>query len=90
MKRYDTDEEGVMRQSAQGMYVFYIHLQARDLKMAELVGALPHEKGCAVNVCAFCHLAESYWRHIAEHEFTPRECTCPRGQLLAMLKETTK
>lgn len=52
-------------------------IQARDLKMGELVGALPHEAGCQVE---FDYI---------DGEALESGCNCPRGQLLAMLKETT-
>jgi hypothetical protein len=95
MKRFDyggCDEcsFGQLEESPEGDWMDADEVQTRDLKMAELVRALPHEHGnCAVVHCRICGLRESSFQHIQQHEFAPSDCNCPRGELLSMLGETT-
>jgi len=82
MKRYDyggCDEcsFGQLIESPEGDWMDADEVQARDLKLAELARALPHGKDCASNTSRF---------HRAAADAT---CNCPRGELLAMLRETT-
>jgi len=68
-------------------------LQARDLKLADLARALPHEDGCRASYCVVCDRRKSDWRHTekdvpAWHDFTPNTCGCKHGDLLAALEET--
>jgi hypothetical protein len=62
--------------------------QHRDLKLAGLVGALPHGEDCGADYCGRCgdgfHVGLPY----SGHDYVRQECTCPRGELLAALGET--
>jgi hypothetical protein len=55
-------------------------LQARDLNLADLVRALPHAEDCDS-----LKIGEAYG---LEYRPGDLDCNCPRGELLAMLRET--
>lgn len=87
MKRYHAD---IASEEPEGGFVLYSDLQARDLKLAELAKALPHEMGCPAELCSKCfeHINGHEFADFG-HEFESMDCNCPRGKLLAMLGETT-
>lgn len=101
MKRYDLalfhdDFERptvIVAGKESGRYVLHSDLQARDLKMAELVRALPHVDGCRAAFCRVCDRRKSDWRHAEKdvptwHDFSPNDCGCEHSDLLAMLETT--
>jgi hypothetical protein len=65
-------------------------IQARDLKLRELVEALPHKPGCPSELCAKCcqHIDGHEFADF-DHPFAPMTCKCARGQALALLEATT-
>lgn len=91
MRRYDLIEyracgsfDKMMDERPDGDYVEFADLQARDLKMAELVGALPHEREC-----------NAYWdrsnanTHIRMGDpIAGKHCDCKLGEALALLEAT--
>lgn len=96
MKRYDLIEyracgtfDRMMDERPNGDYVEYADLQARDLKLAELVGALPHKPGCPSELCAKCcqHIDGHEFADF-DHPFAPMTCKCARGKALALLGES--
>ena len=73
-----------LKQTPNGDLCLSAGVHARDLKMAELVGALPHEKEC-----------NAYWdrdnpnTHVRFDAPIPgQKCDCKIGDLLAMLETT--
>jgi hypothetical protein len=75
------------------LFVPLADLHARDLKLAELARALPHEDGCASFFCSVCawYCVTAHTPDDTDptfHAAVPKACNCPRGELLAALGET--
>jgi hypothetical protein len=95
MKRYVVegnviDTRNIVGFGGERLFVDLADLQARDLRLAELARALPHEYMCSTRLPGNMVGGISFdvnkppYAHEAKHK-----CDCPRGELLAMLGETT-
>lgn len=78
LTRYDSDEEGVMRESPSGMYVLASDLTSIAAKVKEL----EHEEGCPARSCLKC--GPIHMNRDANHEYEPGQCKCRKGEVLAM------
>lgn len=92
MKRYTCGADdccGGLKQTHNGDLCLFADLQARDLKLRELVEALPHKPGCPSELCAKCcqHIDGHEFADF-DHPFAPMTCKCARGQALALLGES--
>lgn len=74
MKRYDSDEEGVMRESKDGMWNLHSDLSAHMLKLKEMVAFLSCRNDCA----------SAKW---VPYNQDALPCDCPRGQALRLIEE---
>lgn len=92
MKRYDSDEEGVMRESKDGMWNLHSDLSAHMLKLKEVVEGMEHSELCPANYCIKpaitgdeCCQIEHAHRRIPDHAFQGGPCSCPLGELQSTL-----
>lgn len=84
MKRYDSDEEGVMRESKDGMWNLHSDLSAHMLKLKEVVEGMRHERMCLAH--ASVHDGPFTMKWIINNSL----CNCHRGHALRLIGEVLK
>ena len=93
MKRYSMNTIGEPRPNALGLWAEYSEVQALLRAVADEAGKMPHEQSCRAHKhCKICDKPPWANHHRADipshhaHVFSPGDCDCQRGKVLAMLE----